>query len=124
MKFEVTIPIDGFTDEKEFIFNKVDDFFSTITAVESQKEIRLMSFGALKKVSFSLPDEFIEKLEIEDIDDISFYYVFILQRKNTENSLNTFSPIILNTKSLKMGQIHLDSSVLGLELFDDLLPKF
>jgi flagellar assembly factor FliW len=124
MKFEVTVPIDGFKDEKEFLFTKVDDFFSTITAIESQKEIRLMSFGALKKISFSLPDEFIDKLEIEDIDDISIYYLFVLQGKNTQNSLNTFSPIILNNKSLKMGQIHLDPSMLGLELLDDLIPKF
>lgn len=124
MKFEVTIPIDGFLDEKEFIFNKVDDFFSTITAIQSEKEIRLMSFGALKNIAFSLPDEFIDKLEIEDIDDISLYYVFVLQGNSNENSLNTFSPIILNNKSLKMGQIHLDPSTLGLELFDDILPKF
>jgi len=123
MKFEVTVPIDGFTDEKEFIFNKVDDFFSTITTIESQKEIRLMNFGALKMISFSLPDEFIQKLEIEDIEDISLYYVFVLQEKNTQNSLNTFSPIILNNKSLKMGQIYLDPSMLGLKLFDDLTSK-
>ena len=124
MKFEVTVPIDGFKDEKEFIFNKVDDFFSTITTIESQKEIRLMSFGALKNIAFTLPDEFTDKLEIENIEDISIYYVFVIQGNNTQNSLNTFSPIILNNKSLKMGQIHLDSSMLGLELFDDLLPKF
>lgn len=124
MKFDVAVPIDGFKDEKEFIFTKVDDFFSTITAVESQKEIRLMNFGALKKVAFTLPEEFMEKLEIASFDDISIYYVFVLQGVNTENSLNTFSPIILNNKNLKMGQIHLDSSMLGLELFDQILPKF
>lgn len=124
MKFEVVMPIDGFKNEKEFIFNKVDDFFSTITTMESQKEIRLMNFGALKKIAFTLPDEFMEKLEIINFDDISIYYIFVLQGTNTENSLNTFSPIILNNKSLKMGQIHLDSSMLGLELFDQILPKF
>ncbi len=124
MKFEVTLPIDGFKDEKEFIYKKVDDFFSTITAVKSEKEIRLMNFGALKKVTFTLPDEFMKKLEITNFDDISIYYIFVLQGTNTENSLNTFSPIILNNKSFKMGQIHLDSSILGLELFDQLLPKF
>ena len=124
MKFEVAVPIDRFEDEKEFIFNKVDDFFSTITTIESQKEIRLMNFGALKKIAFTLPDEFMEKLEITTFDDISIYYIFVLQGTNTENSLNTFSPIILNNKSLKMGQIHLDTSILGLELFDQILPKF
>ncbi|MAC83751.1 MAG: hypothetical protein CL624_06415 [Arcobacter sp.] len=124
MKFEVAVPLDGFKDEKEFIFKKVDDFFSTITTIEEQKEIRLMSFGALKNISFTLPDEFMNKLEITNMDDISIYYVFVLQGTNSENSLNTFSPIILNNKSLKMGQVHLDSSMLGLELFDQILPKF
>ena len=124
MKFEVAVPIDGFKDEKEFIYNKVDDFFSTITTIESEKEIRLMNFGALKKVAFTLPEEFMKKLEITSLTDISIYYVFVLQGKNNENSLNTFSPIILNNKSLKMGQIHLDSSMLDLELFDQILPRF
>lgn len=124
MKFEVAVPIDGFEDEKEFIYNKVDDFFSIITTTESEKEIRLMNFGALKKVAFTLPEDFMEKLGITTFDDISIYYVFVLQGTNNENSLNTFSPIILNNKTLKMGQIHLDSTMLDLELFDLLLPKF
>ena len=123
MKFEVAVPLDGFKDEKEFIFKKVDDFFSTITTIEEQKEIRLMSFGALKNISFTLPDEFMNKLEITNMDDISIYYVFVLQGTNSENSLNTFSPIILNNKKYKMGQIHLDANDLGLENFDALLPK-
>jgi flagellar assembly factor FliW len=123
MKFEVAVPIDGFKDEREFIYKKVDDFFSTITTIESQKEIRLMNFGALKKVAFTLPEEFMKKLGITNFDDISIYYVFVLQGINNENSLNTFSPIILNNKTFKMGQIHLDSSMLDLELFDLLLPK-
>ena len=124
MKFEVTVPIDGFEDEKEFIFEKTDDFFSKIKTIESEKEIRLMNFGALKKVAFTLPDYFMEKLEITSFDDISIFYVFVLQGTNAENSLNNFAPIILNNKSFKMGQIHLDSSMLDLELFDKILPKF
>jgi len=123
MKYEVTIPIDGFENEKEFVFHKMDDFFSTITGVENEKEIRLMSFGALRNIVFTLPDELISKLEVDDINDISVYYVFVLQGNNNDNSLNTFSPIILNNKKLKMGQIHLDPSMLGLENFDALLPK-
>ncbi|WP_122892895.1 flagellar assembly protein FliW [Arcobacter peruensis] len=123
MKYEVTIPIDGFENEKEFFFQKLDDFFSTITGVENEKEIKLMSFGALKNIIFTLPDEFISKLEIDEISDISIYYVFVLQTNNNDNSLNTFSPIVLNNKKYKMGQIHLDANDLGLENFDALLPK-
>lgn len=123
MNFEVTIPIDGFEDEKEFVFEKIDDFFSTITGVHSKKKIRLMSFGALKSISFKLPDEFIENLEIENIKDISIFYIFILQNDITKNSLNTFSPLILNHKSKKMGQIHLDLSDLGLESLSNILDK-
>lgn len=124
MKYEVTIPIDGFESEKEFLFHKLDDFFSTITGIENEKEIKLMSFGALKNIIFTLPDEFISKLEIDEISDVSIYYIFVLQGSNNDNSLNTFSPIVLNNKKLKMGQIHLEPSQLGLENFDALLPKF
>jgi flagellar assembly factor FliW len=124
MRFDVVIPIDGFENEKEFIFTKIDDFFSIIKSVESNKELRLMSFGALKSLAFEFPEDFISKLEIKDISDISIFYIFVLQNTTSTNSLNTFSPIILNHKSSKMGQIHLDLNDLGLESLNDLLPNF
>ena len=124
MKFDVVIPIDGFPDEKEFVFTKIDDFFSLIKGIESNQELRLMSFGALKSIVFEFPQEFIDKLEIKDISDISIFYIFVLQNIASQNSLNTFAPIILNHKSKKMGQIHLNLEELGLESLNDLLPKF
>lgn len=124
MKFDIVIPIDGFEEEKQFDFTKIDDFFSIIKGVETNKELRLMSFGALKSLAFEFPEDFMKKLEINDISDISIFYIFVLQNVTSENRLNTFSPIILNHKSNKMGQIHLDLSQLGLESLNDLLPNF
>lgn len=124
MEYEVVIDIDGFENEKTFILEKVDDFFSIIKGVETDAMVRLMSFGALKSLKFELPDEFMNKLQIESLDDISIYYVFVLQTTTSENSLNTFAPVITNNKTKKMGQIHLDLEELGLESLNDLLPKF
>lgn len=124
MEYEVIITIDGFENETAFVLEKVDDFFSIIKGVETNSIIRLMSFGALKSLKFELPDEFINKLEILSIDDISLYYVFVLQTTTSENSLNTFAPIIMNNRTKKMGQIHLDLKDLGLESLNDLLPVF
>lgn len=121
MIFDVVVPIDGFEDEKKFSFKKVDDFFSIIIGQETKKEIRLMSFGALKSISFNLPDDFKSKLQIEDNKDISIFYIFILQSQSNENELNTFAPIILNHKTLKMGQIHLNLEELGLENLSNFL---
>lgn len=124
MEYEVVIDIDGFEDENAFILEKVDDFFSIIKGVETNTVIRLMSFGALKSLKFELPDEFIDKLQIESLADISIYYIFVLQNTTSENSLNTFAPIITNNKTKKIGQIHLDLKELGLESLNDLLPSF
>jgi flagellar assembly factor FliW len=37
--------------------------------------------------------------------------------------MNIFSPIIINEKSKKMGQIHLNLEELGLESLNDILPS-
>ncbi len=124
MIFEVVVPIDGFEKEKEFSFEKVDDFFSIITAQESQKQLRLMNFGALKSLPFEFPEEFASKLNINSLDDISIFYIFVLQTQTSQNTLNTFSPIILNHKNNKMGQIHLNLEELGLESLNNILPSF
>ncbi|AXH15285.1 flagellar assembly protein FliW [Malaciobacter mytili] len=124
MEYEVVVTIDGFEEEKSFIFEKMDDFFSIIKGVETNSTIRLMSFGALKALNFELPQEFKTKLDIQNIEEISIYYVFVLQSATSENSLNTFAPIITNNRTKKMGQIHLDLKELGLEGLNDLLPNF
>ncbi|WP_417324443.1 flagellar assembly protein FliW [Halarcobacter sp.] len=124
MKFEVVTPIDGFEREKEFELSKLDDFFFMIKGVETGETIRLMSFGALKSLEFELPEDFIAKLEIEDISDISIFYIFVLQAQTSDSSMNIFAPLIMNNKSMKMGQIHLDLQELGLDSLNDVLPKF
>ncbi|AXH09975.1 hypothetical protein CP960_00105 [Malaciobacter halophilus] len=124
MQYDVVVSIDGFESEKGFTLEKIDDFFSIIKGVDTDATLRLMSFGALKSLNFQLPDEFKDKLQISSIDEISIYYIFVLQSHNSDNSLNTFAPIIVNNKTKKMGQIHLDLKELGLEGLNDLLPNF
>jgi flagellar assembly factor FliW len=123
MSYEVVIPIDGCKDETEFELTKLDDFFSVIKGNNTGITLRLMSFGALKSLAFELPDDFKHKLEIESIEDISIFYIFVLQTQVSESSMNIFSPIIINEKSKKMGQIHLNLEELGLESLNDILPS-
>ncbi|QKF82265.1 hypothetical protein CRV08_00235 [Halarcobacter ebronensis] len=124
MVYEVVIPIDGCTEEKEFELSKLDDFFSVITGVETGITLRLMSFGALKSLAFELPEDFKNKLDIERLEDISIFYIFVLQAEVSNSSMNIFSPIIMNNKTNKMGQIHLNLEELGLESLNNILPKF
>jgi len=123
MSYEVVIPIDGCKDETEFELTKLDDFFSVVKGNDTGITLRLMSFGALKSLAFELPDDFKNKLEIESIEDISIFYIFVLQTQVSESSMNIFSPIIINEKSKKMGQIHLNLEELGLESLNDILPS-
>jgi len=122
MGFEVVIPIEGCENETEFKLSKLDDFFSMIEGVETGVKLRLMSFGALKSVAFEMPEEFMQKLEIESMDDISIYYIFVLQSHVSDSSLDIASPIIINNKSNKIGQIHIDLSELGIDLLNGNLP--
>ena len=122
MKFDVVIPIEGCKDETEFELSKLDDFFSVIKGLDTGVTLRLMSFGALKSLAFELPDDFKAKLEIETVEDISIFYIFVLQAHVSDSSMDIFSPVIMNNKSLKMGQIHLNVHELGLESLNDILP--
>ncbi|WP_320034246.1 flagellar assembly protein FliW [Campylobacterota bacterium DY0563] len=124
MVFEVVVPIDGCEEETEFELMKLDDFFSVITGVETGVTLRLMSFGALKSLAFEFPDDFKEKLDIQNLEELSIFYIFVLQSQVSESSMNIFSPIIINNRSLKMGQIHLNLEELGLESLNNILPKF
>ena len=123
MLYDVVAPIDGCEGEKEFELNKMDDFFSVIQGKETKKQFRLMHFGALHSLVFKIPSDFKTKLEIDDIKDISIFYIFLLQTKISESTMNILSPIIFNHKSKKMGQVHLDSKELGLDNIDELLTK-
>lgn len=123
MKYEVVVPVDGCEKETEFEFSILDDFFSVIKGTETGVTLRLMSFGALKSLAFEFPDDFKQKLQIENLDDISIFYIFVLQAQVSESSMNIFSPVIMNNKSKKMGQIHLNLEELGLESLNDILPN-
>ncbi len=123
MNYKVVVPIDGCEDETEFEITKLDDFFSVIRGVDTDVTLRLMSFGALKSLAFELPENFKAKLEIESLEDISIFYVFVLQSHVSDSSMNIFTPIIMNNKSFKMGQINLDISELGLDSLNDILPN-
>ncbi len=124
MKYEVVIPIDGCEEETEFELARLDDFFSVIKGTQTGTTLRLMSFGALKSLAFEFPEDFRDKLEIQTLDDISIFYIFVLQSEVSDSSMNIFSPLIINNKSKKMGQIHLDLEKLGLESLSDILPNF
>ncbi|MCP4969499.1 MAG: flagellar assembly protein FliW [Arcobacter sp.] len=123
MNYKVVVPIDGCEDETEFEITKLDDFFSVIRGVDTDVTLRLMSFGALKSLAFELPENFKAKLEIGSLEDISIFYVFVLQSHVSDSSMNIFTPIIMNNKSFKMGQINLDISELGLDSLNDILPN-
>ena len=123
MKFDVVIPINGCETETEFRLSKLDDFFSVIKGTDTGVGLRLMSFGALKNLAFELPEDFKAKLEIETLEDISIFYIFVLQSHVSDSSMDIFSPIIMNNKSLKMGQIHLNINELGLDSLNDILPN-
>lgn len=123
MSYKVVVPIDGCEEETEFNLTKLDEFFSLIQGCDTGVKLRLMSFGALKSLAFELPEDFKEKLEIESLNEISIYYIFVLQSHVSDSSLDISSPIIMNNKSKKMGQIHLNLSDVGLDLLNENLPK-
>jgi len=124
MEYEVAIPLAGFEDETEFKLIKSDNFFSSLKSLNSPIELKLMNFDALKKISFELPEKYVDILGITSVRDISIFYIFVLQNPVEKSVMNMFSPLIFNNKNYKMGQVQLETSALGLETIESMIPKF
>lgn len=121
MEYEVVVPLAGFEHESSFVFEKMDNFFSSIKSEDSGIELRMMNFDVLKNLDFDLPDWFVSKLNIEKIEDVSIFFIFVLQSPATSSVVNLFAPVILNNKNYKMGQIQLDLDEARLETIENLL---
>ncbi|MGE4456486.1 MAG: flagellar assembly protein FliW [Arcobacteraceae bacterium] len=121
MEYEVTVPLAGFESERTFVYEKIDNFFSSIKSESSGIELKMMNFDSLKNIDFDLPDWFIEQLDIKDVNDISVYFIFVLQSPATNSVVNLFAPVILNNKNHKMGQIQLKLDEVKLETLENIL---
>lgn len=121
MEYEVAVPLAGFESERTFVYEKIDNFFSSIKSESSGIELRMMNFDSLKNIDFDLPDWFISQLEITDVKDISVYFIFVLQSPATHSVVNLFAPVILNNKNYKMGQIQLKLDEAKLETLENIL---
>lgn len=121
MKYEVVVPLAGFESDSSFIYEKFDNFFSSIKSEKSGIELKMMNFDVLKNLDFELPEWFVEKLGIKNPEDVSVYFIFVLQSPATNSVVNLFAPVIMNNKNLKMGQIQLDLDEAKLETIENLL---
>lgn len=121
MEYEVAVPLAGFEDESKFVLEKVDNYFSSIKSENSGVEIKMMSFDALKNLNFDLPDWFVSKLDITSVDDISVFFIFVLQNPATNSVVNLFAPVIFNNKNYKMGQVQIDLDEARLETIENLM---
>jgi flagellar assembly factor FliW len=121
MEYEVVVPLAGFENEHTFVYEKIDNFFSSIKSESSGIELRMMNFDSLKNIDFDLPEWFIEQMGIKDVNDISVYFIFVLQSPATNSVVNLFAPVILNNKNYKMGQIQLKLDEVKLETLENIL---
>jgi flagellar assembly factor FliW len=121
MKYEVVVPLAGFESDSSFIYEKFDNFFSSIKSEESGIELKMMNFDVLKNLDFELPEWFVEKLDITNPEDVSIYFIFVLQSPATNSVVNLFAPVIMNNKNFKMGQIQLDLDEAKLETIENII---
>ncbi len=121
MEYEVVVPLAGFEDEKTFVYEKIDNFFASLKSESSGIELRMMNCDTLKNIDFDLPDWFIEQMDIKDVNDISVYFIFVLQSPATNSVVNLFAPVILNNTNHKIGQIQLKLDEVKLETLENIL---
>ncbi len=121
MEYEVVVPLAGFEDEQTFVYEKIDNFFASLKSESSGIELRMMNCDALKNIDFDLPDWFIEQMDIKDVNDISVYFIFVLQSPATNSVVNLFAPVILNNTNHKIGQIQLKLDEVKLETLENIL---
>jgi len=110
MQLEVVSPVLGFETIKRFSWEKIDDFFSKLEAIES-KEIAftLIDPTMIRSYEFTIPPFYRNLLEIEKSEDIAVFNIIVIQNPIENATVNFLAPLIINTKKNLLAQVALDS---------------
>ncbi len=106
MRLKTAQPIFGFEDIDEFIFERIDDFFCTISSGDIS--FTMIDPLSVRDYSFVLDSAYKEILEVSDESDIKVYNIVTLRNPIENSTINFLAPIVVNEKKGLLAQIVLD----------------
>ncbi|SHH20118.1 flagellar assembly factor FliW [Tepidibacter thalassicus DSM 15285] len=108
INFEDGIP--GFEHLKKFFIIKDEEFvIDYLQSIEEDITFPIINpFLVNTEYEFEIPENTVNKLEIEDIKDVSIYTVVVIPENIKEMRTNLQAPIIINNKNKKGKQLILD----------------
>lgn len=111
--YEVIEPILGFNEYDEVEINPFDRFFSTLT-FDSDETVSMSLANAkhLKNINFTLEDDVVERLELDDETTFDIYFTMVVQSPSEESIINLGAPIIVNEDKKTVGQFVSDNNEL------------
>ncbi|UII55613.1 flagellar assembly protein FliW [Cytobacillus spongiae] len=103
--FESGIP--SFEEEKRFIVLELNDdtpfFVLQSTQTPELAFLLINPFAYFQSYEFSLPEQILEKLKIDNKEDIATFSILTIKEPFDETTANLKGPIIINTKE-KLGK--------------------
>jgi len=75
-------------------------------------------FLFVSEYDFEIPDSVIEKLDIEDIEDVAIYSMVVIPEEPKQTTINLKSPLIINNRTKHAKQVILEEDfALKYEIF-------
>jgi len=113
MKYQIKKPILGFENVLEVEFDKVDDLFATLSAVDAEvPSFTLVNPYQLREYSFDIPKDVQVLLDINENSNILVYNIVVLHNPMTESVVNFKAPLIFNIDNGTMAQFIIEDEVL------------
>ncbi|MGE6257333.1 flagellar assembly protein FliW [Heyndrickxia sporothermodurans] len=105
--------IPGFPFEKEFLILPLPDneIFFTLQSVNTPGLAFIVTnpFNFFKEYQFSLDEQTIEQLDINDVKDVQIMTILTVQDPFIKSTANLQGPIVINTKNKQSKQVILNN---------------
>ncbi len=106
MIVKVVSPILGFEKIEEFAFDKIDDFFSSLSSGDIS--FTLIDPLKIRDYEFEIPPFYKKLLDFQKDDNLKAYCIVVLQNPLEESMINFLAPILINEDKKLLVQIALD----------------
>ena len=107
MEYKAVLPIFGFDGCKRVSLEQIDDIFFRMENLDNKSlpSFTLVLPSALRDdYHFDIPEHIVQKLEIENPEDIKVLNIMILNTPIETSHVNFMAPLLFNTKIGLMGQ--------------------
>jgi len=109
MQYEVVSPIYGFEEVTRMELSQIDNIFFSLKNIDDDKPtFTLVNPFVFRDYQFDISDAIIQKLGIEDANDVSVLNIMVVTTPIEESRINFAAPLIFNTKTKKLAQIILN----------------